>query len=171
MGIAIISLAVGFILLLDVQNDRKTISDESNQNHLQPSSDIESASQKTDTANCVGSQLCISEKVTKVVDGDTLYTDSYKIRLSLTNTPEKDESGFAEATDFTKDLCPVGSSILIDQDDKQPVDQYGRIVAKVFCGEKLLNSELLENNHAWLLTQYCSTSEFANEDWAIKFGC
>ena len=42
---------------------------------------------------------------------------------------------------------------------------------KMICDGKNLNSELLENDHAWILTQYCSTSEFSDEDWAKEFGC
>jgi endonuclease YncB( thermonuclease family) len=120
---------------------------------------------------CKGKTICDIELVTKIVDGDTLYTKSYKIRLSLTNTPEKGDYGFSEATRFTANLCPVGSSITIDQDDLQPYDRYGRLVGKVFCGEKTLNSELLNNNHANILTSYCNTSEFSNESWAKEFGC
>ena len=121
--------------------------------------------------NCTGDKICDTELVTKIVDGDTLYTKSYKIRLSLTNTPEKGKEGFSEATQFTANLCPVGSSITIDQDDLQPYDRYDRLVGKVFCGEKVLNSELLYNNHANILTSYCKTSEFSSETWAKEFGC
>ena len=88
---------------------------------------------------------CLFDEVTRIVDGDTIYTDTLKIRLSLTNTPEKNQVGFSEAAQFTEMLCPVGSRILIDQDDLQRVDDYGRVLAKVFCGDKVLNSELLYN--------------------------
>ena len=121
--------------------------------------------------NCMGDKICDTEAVTKIVDGDTLYTKSYKIRLSLIDTPEKGKEGFSEATQFTANLCPVGSSIVIDQDDLQQYDKYDRLVGKVFCGEKMLNSELLYNNHANILTSYCKTSEFSGETWAKEFGC
>ena len=121
--------------------------------------------------NCSGSAGCFTGSVTRIVDGDTIHTATLKIRLSLTNTPETYEDGFLEATEFTKKLCPVGSKILVDQDDLQRVDKYGRVLGKVFCGDKVLNSELLYNGHANILTQYCSTSEFSGEDWAKRFGC
>ena len=120
---------------------------------------------------CTGTALCITEKVTKIVDGDTLYTTNYKIRLSLTNTPEKTESGFSEATSFTAMTCPVGSMIRVDQDDLQPYDVYDRMLGKVYCGDKVLNSELLYSGHANILTLYCDTSEFAGDAWAQKYGC
>jgi endonuclease YncB( thermonuclease family) len=121
--------------------------------------------------NCSGSAGCFTGYITRIVDGDTIYTATLKIRLSLTNTPEKNQEGYNEATEFTKKLCPVGSEILVDQDDLQKVDQYGRVLAKVFCGDKVLNSELLNNGHANILTQYCPTSEFSGEAWAQRYGC
>lgn len=127
--------------------------------------------QTLDNENCKGTALCLTEKVTRIVDGDTIYMNGYKVRISLVDTPERDEQGFSEATEFTANLCPVGSTVVVDQDDMQRIDKYGRILGKVFCGEKLLNSELLENGHAVILTQYCSTSEFASEDWATRYGC
>jgi len=121
--------------------------------------------------DCAGSAGCLTEYVTRIVDGDTIYTGNLKIRLSLTNTPEINQPGYSQATLFTEKLCPVGSSILVDQDDLQPMDEYGRVLAKVYCGDKVLNSELLYNGYANILTQYCSTSEFSGESWAQEYGC
>lgn len=130
-----------------------------------------SKTSNTNANTCSGTGLCITDKVMKIVDGDTIYIKNYKIRLSLTNTPEKNESGFNEAKSFTAKLCPLRSNITIDQDDKQPYDSYGRLVGKVTCSGKILNSELLENGHANILTQYCKKSEFSTESWAKRFGC
>lgn len=120
---------------------------------------------------CSGTALCVTDAVKKIVDGDTIYVGDYKVRLSLTNTPEKKQSGFAEAKAFTKNLCPIGSTVIVDQDDKQPFDKYKRVVGKVICDGSNLNEELLENGHASIVKQYCKKSEFASEDWAKKFGC
>jgi len=125
----------------------------------------------SDLYSCSGGAGCYTDFVTRIVDGDTIYTKTLKIRLALTNTPEVNQGGFSQATQFTEKLCPVGSMILVDQDDLQKVDNYGRILAKVYCGNKVLNSELLYSGHANILVQYCSTSEFAGEDWARDFGC
>ena len=91
--------------------------------------------------------------------------------LYIINTPEKGEPGFFEATAFTSMACPVGSTILVDQDDIQPYDDYGRLLGKVFCGNQILNEILLRNGHANILTQYCITSEFSGENWAQSYGC
>ena len=121
--------------------------------------------------SCSGDELCITSKVERIIDGDTLQIEGYTIRLSLTNTPEANEIGFSEAIGFTKKLCPIGSTITVDQDDKQPYDKYGRLLGLVYCDDQTLNSELLYSGHANILTEYCSTSEFNDEIWAQQFGC
>lgn len=121
---------------------------------------------------CSGKEQCMTGKITRIVDGDTIYLDGYgEIRLSLTNTPERHETGFYEASQFTAELCSVGTNATVDQDDEQPIDMFGRILGKMTCGNKVLNSELLYEGHANILTRYCSTSEFSNEEWAQEFGC
>lgn len=56
---------------------------------------------------CSGTALCLIGNVQTVVDGDTIYIDGYKIRLSLTNTPERYEEGYSESTAFTRNLCSL----------------------------------------------------------------
>jgi len=128
-------------------------------------------SQKTIFGSCAGTLPCMVLTVSEIIDGDTIYADHHKIRLSLTNTPEKGELGFQEATLFTAMHCPVGSTILVDQDDLQPVDVYGRILGKVYCEGGVINEILLSNGHANILTQYCDTSEFSGDNWAQSYGC
>ena len=70
-----------------------------------------------DSHRCVGEAKCVSQLVTRIVDGDTIHTTNYKIRLSLVDTPEIGESGFEAASAFTAQMCPKGSHITIDQDD------------------------------------------------------
>jgi micrococcal nuclease len=103
--------------------------------------------------------------VTKVVDGDTLDVDGVRIRLALVNTPEISETGWAEATNFTTSLCPVGTIASYDEDSGQPQGSFGRTVAVVYCGGKNLNEELLRNGYAEILTRFCGKSEFAHEAW------
>lgn len=103
-----------------------------------------------------------------VVDGDTLkIKDCDKnIRLPLVDTPEVDEPGYQEAKSFTEDLCKVGITATINQDDKQPSDRYGRIIALVYCQNKNLNVELISNKLGTIDTRFCFSSEFSNEEWA-----
>jgi len=120
---------------------------------------------------CKGIAECISGKITKVVDGDTIHVDGNSIRLALTATPELDENGGQEARSFTNQLCPIGSSVTVDEDDGQTQGSYGRMIGKVYCNDKSLNVALLENGFATIDSRFCSKSEFSSESWAIKFGC
>jgi len=120
--------------------------------------------------NCSGSVKCISEKVIRVVDGDTIYTTNHKVRLSLVDTPEIGESGYSQASSFTAMHCPVGSTVTIDQDDLQPVDVYGRLLGKVYCVNGVINEQLVQNGLAKISAQYCHQSEFSGEYWA-QSGC
>lgn len=120
---------------------------------------------------CSGTASCIAGTVTRIVDGDTIHVDNISIRLSLVNTPERGQPGYDEATAFTASLCPVGSAALVDEDDGQTEGSYGRLVAKVSCGDKVLNEQLLEQGHAVTYESFCAESEFAAEPWATKFGC
>jgi endonuclease YncB( thermonuclease family) len=122
-----------------------------------------------DINNCSGSALCFTGIVTRVTDGDTLRVDDIVIRLSLVNTPERGDAGYSEATAFTAAKCPVGSAALVDEDDGQTSGSYGRIVAKLYRGDKVLNEELLRAGHAEVYTQHCDDSKFAREDWVAKY--
>jgi endonuclease YncB( thermonuclease family) len=132
---------------------------------------IKSVQPNAKSFECRGSGMCIKGTVKKIIDGDTLVIDNYTVRLSLANTPEKNQYGFREATSFTKNLCAVESLAIVDQDDGQPFDKYNRMVGKVICSGKTLNSDLLYNGHASILTKYCKKSEFSSEPWAKRFGC
>ena len=161
-AIGIVIIIVGIFFLTNQPSDGET------------SLSVDSSKVLTDnqTNQCQGTALCITEKIIRIIDGDTIHLeDGNRIRISLTNTPEIYQSGYNEATQFTADLCPVGSVALVDQDDLQPYDKFNRLLGKVTCGDKNLNAELLYNAHANLLTQYCATSEFAGEQWAIEYGC
>ena len=121
---------------------------------------------------CGGIGECILERVTKIVDGDTLDVGDTRIRLALVNTPEIGELGYDESKAFTSSLCPVGSEVIVDEDDGQLEGSFDRMVAKVTCGDsKILNAELLYNGHAILLTEFCAKSEFSSEGWAQTYGC
>lgn len=122
---------------------------------------------------CSGSADCFNGIVTHVIDGDTIrVSGDVVIRFAMVDTPERGEDGYLEATEFTSRICPVGSKVLIDEDDGQTEGSYGRIIAEVYCADgKLVNEELLNEGHATLFRDFCDVSEFASEDWAQEYGC
>ena len=110
-------------------------------------------------------------QITRVIDGDTLLIDQTKIRLSLVNSPELNETGYQEAKNFASTVCPVGANAEFVEDSWQPVDKYGRSVGLVYCNDMMLNELLLTNGHAEISTYYCDKSEFGGEGWARAYGC
>jgi len=120
---------------------------------------------------CTGSARCFTGTVTKIVDGDTIDVNDARIRLALVNTPEVGQPLYREARQFTGSLCPVGSTVLVDEDDGQTEGSFDRMLGKVFCKDKVLNAELLDAGLAEIFQRFCSESEFSNEDWARSYGC
>ena len=110
-------------------------------------------------------------QITRVIDGDTLLIDQTTIRLSLVNSPERDERGYQEAKDFALTVCPIGINAEFVEDIWQPVDKYGRSVGLVYCNDMMLNELLLTNGHAEISKYYCDKSEFGSEGWARAYGC
>jgi len=127
---------------------------------------------ETSSQECSGTAKCITGTVTKIIDGDTIHVDGQKIRFALASAPELGNYGSGvEATEFIQTICPVGSEVLIDEDDGQTAGSYGRIIGVVYCNGMNLNSELLDAGLGNIEFRSCDISEFGNTDWAIKHGC
>jgi len=87
-------------------------------------------------------------QVARVVDGDTLLlVNGARIRLQGLDTPETVkphhpvEAWGPEAAAFTRRFVAQGEVRL--QFDRERRDRYGRFLAYVWCGDQLLNEELL----------------------------
>ena len=130
-----------------------------------PSDDTES-----ENSMCLGSARCISGTVTKIVDGDTIQVDDEIIRFALVDAPKIKYDG-GQSLGFIEQICPVGSTAIIDQDDMQLEDKYGRILGVVYCNDMNLNKELLDLGLGDLYSAFCEQSEFSTEKWALKHGC
>ena len=120
---------------------------------------------------CKGDARCISGFVTRVIDGDTIVVGDKSIRFALVNTPEWGDYDYTQAQYYIETICPIGSKVLVDEDDGQTQGSFGRIIAKIYCNELNLNEEILEVGHAEILSQFCEISEFSQESWAKKHGC
>ncbi len=89
----------------------------------------------------------------------------------MVNTPEEEDRGYDDAKDFVESLCPINTKALVDEDDKQTRDSYGRIIGVVYCNDVNLNEEILRAGHGTISTYFCSNSEFENHGWAQFHGC
>ncbi|MBS3053522.1 MAG: thermonuclease family protein [Candidatus Aenigmarchaeota archaeon] len=120
---------------------------------------------------CEGTADCFYGNVSRILDGDTIEVDGDSVRLVLVAAPETYEQGGAEATSFIAQNCPVGSEVLVDQDDWQMHDDYGRMLAVVWCNGKRVNEESIEQGFSDVYRIFCSQSEFGDDEWAVKLGC
>ncbi len=99
--------------------------------------------------------------VDRVVDGDTLrLTNGETVRLIGVDTPEtvKPHSPVEpfghEAAALTRKLVQDNSSQVRLSFDAQRRDKYGRLLAYVWVGDRLLNEELVRTGLARVETQY-----------------
>jgi len=99
--------------------------------------------------------------VERVVDGDTLrLTNGETVRLIGVDTPETVKPNAPverlghEATTFTKEFLQKGSFQVRLSFDSDRRDKYGRLLAYVWVGDRLLNEELVLAGLARVETQY-----------------
>jgi len=121
--------------------------------------------------DCSGTARCITGTVTKIVDGDTIHVDEQSVRFALASAPELSGYGGVESRNFIQTICPVGSDVIVDEDDGQPEESYGRIIGVIYCNGMNLNKELLDADMGYLADRFCDSSEFASDYWAQKHGC
>ena len=126
---------------------------------------------KNPLQDCSGTAKCVTGIVTKIIDGDTIHVNEQSVRFALASAPNLEGYGGADSRNFIQTICPIGSEVLIDEDDGHVLDDHARIVGTVTCNGVILNQELLDANLGHLEIRFCPSSEFANDDWAIKHGC
>jgi len=121
--------------------------------------------------DCSGTARCLIGVVTKIVDGDTIHVDGESVRFALASAPELSGYEGVESRNFIETICPVGSKVIVDEDDGQILGSYGRLVGMITCNGMNLNEELLDAGLGFMPDRFCDSSEFRNDSWAIKHGC
>ena len=167
VGVVIVITAAGF-LTRDIPVDRIVSDDFETQTPISPTFPIQES--KLTSHDCSGTAKCITGTVTEIIDGDTIKVDGQSIRFALVDAPELKRDGGA-ARYFIEELCPVGSTVIVDQDDSQLEDKYGRMLGVIYCNGLNLNSESLDSGIGDLYSAFCDQSEFATHSWAIKHMC
>jgi Staphylococcal nuclease homologue len=131
----------------------------------------------TSTGQCQGQADCFRGTVTEIVDGDTIDINNVRVRLALANTPERGENGYSEAIEFVESVCSVGTTALVDEDDRQKEGSFGRLIGIVYCGDSGINNRvslnelLLERGYAVIDQDFCTVSEVSSASWAQRYGC
>ncbi len=164
IGIAVIAIAVLAFSLSD-----QSLEDVETSVNVESDTSIKQK-ETTISSECLGTAGCITGTVTSVIDGDTLEVDGQAVRFALVDTPKMKYDG-GQALSFLEQICPVGSPVLIDQDDQQLEDAYGRVLGMVYCNDLNVNKELLDSGLGDLYSTFCDQSEFATQPWAQKHGC
>mgnify|MGYP001068239228 CR=1 FL=1 len=89
-----------------------------------------------------------------VVDGDTIDVvvdgTRRRVRYIGINTPERDQAGYAEATEANRRLVN-GASLLLYRDVSES-DRYGRLLRYVAADGRFVNLELLRQGYAQAMT-------------------
>ena len=133
--------------------------------------ETESDTSQQSSKDCSGTAGCFRGTVTKIIDGDTIHVDDQSVRFALASAPNLEGYGGVDSRNFIQTICPVGSEVLVDEDDGHVLDDHARLVGMITCNGMILNEELLDASLGHFESRFCSSSEFANESWAIKHGC
>ncbi len=110
-----------------------------------------------------GSSLFLKEGpvfIKHVIDGDTIKLSNNKIvRLIGVDSPEVHHPVIPaqrfgrEATGFLKEMAE-GNKCFLEYEPHNKLDKYGRILAYVFIGDKLINAEMIRWGYAYAYTRF-----------------
>ena len=102
-------------------------------------------------------------KISKVVDGDTVYAEHngtlYKIRLTEIDAPERDQLMGSESTAYLSNLLADG---LIDA-ELEGKDAYGRDLGRIYDNGKDINRLMVSSGMAWVYDDYVTDKSFYDD--------
>ena len=97
-----------------------------------------------------GEAACV---ILRVADGDTFTCrDGRKVRLTGIDSPERQQPPFGgRAQQALRRMLPNGTAVRLEY-DAAPIDQYGRVLAYVWLGPRLVNEAMIRDGWAVLYT-------------------
>lgn len=112
-------------------------------------------------SGCVqGNYIATGEKVSLVIDGDTIILDSGKtVRLIGINAPEKYKHCYNEAKEKLEELV-LDKEVRMEKDESK-VDRFGRLLRYVYTDE-FVNLEMVKSGYAYAV-QYKPNVKFTKE--------
>lgn len=85
-------------------------------------------------------------KVTRIIDGDTLeISTGDKVRLICIDTPEKNEAGYQEASNYLRNLV-LNKEVKLEKDTSE-TDRYGRLLRYVYINETFVNELIVKHGY------------------------
>lgn len=93
-------------------------------------------------------------EVTRIADGDSLNIatehEILEVRLAEIDAPEyKQPHGKTARKALTKLL--LGKRVTVEE---QTIDQYGRVIARLYSDEHDISAEMVKQGHAWVYREY-----------------
>ena len=172
IGLTIIPI-IGLIFIILTSDSELNFSDEDTKEHSipVPSMPLEIHNSQYSLQECSGSAKCFIGTVTKIIDGNSIHVDDQYVRFALASAPYLKGPGGMDSKNLIETICPVGSQVLVDEDDGQPPEGHSRVIGVVHCNDMILNKELLDSALGYLNDRFCDSSEFASSSWAQRHGC
>jgi micrococcal nuclease len=111
----------------------------------------------------------VEGKVTRIIDGDSiLVTDAksveYEVQLEGIDAPEPKQ-------DFGKEATEALSKMLKDKSVRitwKSKDNFNRVLAQVYDGEKHINMEMIKSGMAWHFKRYNKEASLASAEAEAK---
>ena len=110
----------------------------------------------------------VTGKVVGIADGDTLSLlvggQQLKIGLAEIDTPESGQAWGRKAKQALSKKV-FRENVIIEVQD---TDRYGRLVGKVWLGERHINRELVQEGHAWVYRGYLEDRSLLDDEQAAR---
>ena len=110
----------------------------------------------------------LSGKVVGITDSDTLTllmdSTQHKIRLAEIDTPEKGQDWGNRARQALAEKV-FQKNVRVDVSD---TDRYGRLIGKIWLGDRDINREMVREGHAWVYRQYMTDDSLLEDEAAAK---
>ena len=121
------------------------------------------------TLSAVTADDSVEGKVTRIIDGDSiLVTDDksveYEVQLEGIDAPELKQDFGKESTDGLTKLLK-GKTVRLTWKSK---DNFERLLAQVYDGEKHINMEMIKSGMAWHFKRYNKDETLAKAETEAK---
>ena len=121
------------------------------------------------TWNAASAEDSVEGKVTRVIDGDSiLVTDAksveYEVQLEGIDAPELKQDFGKESTEGLTKLLK-GKTVRLTWKSK---DNFERLLAQVYDGEKHINMEMIKSGMAWHFKRYNKDESLAKAETEAK---
>jgi endonuclease YncB( thermonuclease family) len=131
----------------------------------------EKATQADDTKDAKGKETEeeITAKVTKIIDGDSIKVrgadgKEYEVQIEGTDAPELKQEYGKESTEALKKML-FDSDVRVSWKKK---DNFERLLAQVYRGEKHINAEMIRSGNAWHFKRYNQSQALADLELEAK---